>query len=520
MTMPCFGGRREHIEVLSWNVASINKNPFEFWLETKDAGYNKLMDKVEQIITNPGKKNISVSDVFSEKMFQKLYKKVEGIDKQWGKGAWIVQQSWNEYKKMKIFDFIMNDDIGEKRLVSMPDRVTANIETAKGTKHRPTAINNYIGKLKDLDSWYHLWFQFMFEEDFVDPKTQGVEKAFRKLVPISKDKYPALDKDEAENSLQLQVLALAIFDAAMVYLMTLTNPKKWLKVKKKMFKVVDKKKIPMIVNTLKKKYISTDVMFLQEVSEQVMTALKADPKLKKAFHFVSPKDFDAARNQNSIALLSKEHFDDEIQVQDVPSSVDDIVGRGDLLLIWCKSLKYDIRYQLASFHGDTGGLSTVKVLNALKKDLDARENSSEVVALWGMDANAYSQDKKNVLKVAEFHEAYTKHGMRTSWGTQKEELAGDKFPRTTLNARTFCQPQLNKAVARANYELNEKCENNPKDYILFRASGAMRQKGEGYLDNVGRGPLTIDEHDKTVWMPGEKFPSDHAIVYAEFEIKT
>ena len=36
--------------MLSWNVAAINNNPFEYWLTHPDADYKKLMDDVEKFI--------------------------------------------------------------------------------------------------------------------------------------------------------------------------------------------------------------------------------------------------------------------------------------------------------------------------------------------------------------------------------------------------------------------------------------------------------------------------------------
>ena len=59
----------------------------------------------------------------------------------------------------------------------------------------------------------------------------------------------------------------------------------------------------------------------------------------------------------------------------------------------------------------------------------------------GMDANAYTHAKpKKQLAVQELQDALVSHKLQCNWPSDIT-----KWPMTTMNARTFLQPQLNKA---------------------------------------------------------------------------
>ena len=53
-TFTCARGLR----VVTWNVAAINNNPFEYWITHEDAAYNKLMADVESFIDAPGARDV------------------------------------------------------------------------------------------------------------------------------------------------------------------------------------------------------------------------------------------------------------------------------------------------------------------------------------------------------------------------------------------------------------------------------------------------------------------------------
>ena len=44
------------VRAVTWNIAAINNNPFEYWITHEDADYNKLMVDVQDFISAPGEK--------------------------------------------------------------------------------------------------------------------------------------------------------------------------------------------------------------------------------------------------------------------------------------------------------------------------------------------------------------------------------------------------------------------------------------------------------------------------------
>ena len=116
------------LKVVSWNIAAINNNPFEYWITHEDEAYNKLMLDVQEFIESPGEKDVTVSEVFTSEMWAEL--KALLLAEKWDADA--VEKLWLEdFSKRKIIAGFMKDTrLGEKRFASMPDRVTNTINTA------------------------------------------------------------------------------------------------------------------------------------------------------------------------------------------------------------------------------------------------------------------------------------------------------------------------------------------------------------------------------------------------------
>ena len=53
-------------------VQAINNNPFEYWITHDDAEYNRLMEKVQDFINNPGAGDVEVESVFTQTMFNNV----------------------------------------------------------------------------------------------------------------------------------------------------------------------------------------------------------------------------------------------------------------------------------------------------------------------------------------------------------------------------------------------------------------------------------------------------------------
>eukprot|EP00965_Chrysotila_dentata_P205926 6183241-Pleurochrysis_carterae.AAC.2 len=66
------GGGGGGITAISWNIAAINSNPFEYWLTHPDEDYAKLMASVEKFILEPAEQDVRVGDVFTDEMWSEL----------------------------------------------------------------------------------------------------------------------------------------------------------------------------------------------------------------------------------------------------------------------------------------------------------------------------------------------------------------------------------------------------------------------------------------------------------------
>jgi hypothetical protein len=81
---------------------------------------------------------------------------------------------------------------------------------------------------------------------------------------------------------------------------------------------------------------------------------------------------------------------------------------------------------------------------------------------------------------------------------------------TTFNARTYLQPQLNKAVSYEERFTNVNVDRNPKDFVLFSTSLELVSTSR---DNTAKTSSSSGEpkYDNEKMFPTLKFPSDHAI---------
>ena len=43
-------GYKDTVSVLTWNIAAINNNPFEYWITSDDKNYNEMMKKGKKLI--------------------------------------------------------------------------------------------------------------------------------------------------------------------------------------------------------------------------------------------------------------------------------------------------------------------------------------------------------------------------------------------------------------------------------------------------------------------------------------
>ena len=397
------------LSVLTWNVAAINNNPFEYWITHHDAAYNQLMADVQTFISDPGERDVPVERVFTEAMFGELKASMTAAG--WA-GVDDVEARWHaEYKGRKIISQFMKDPVlGKKRLASMPDRVTNTINAfdARGAPTvamRPTVINCYSGAdLGDGAKWWAAWRAFVFDTPLNVKGRDGAvstRRVYEMFSPIKRSKYPAISEEEEAVSLPLQTLAGAIFDAILVHMLNTVAPAKWQPLRADMCDKLNRRKVDRTVEILEA-YAGNgaEVLFLQEVAAGAFVAKAKGRRLGDEYHFLQPAKFDPDRDQNSLVLLSKRRFPNGAAAAELTPEImgsfagaTDANGKavpvadGDLLAV--SATDFSGRgFVFASFHGDTNGLATIPVVGAVH-DYVQRPTSALTghTFVFGLDAN-------------------------------------------------------------------------------------------------------------------------------------
>ena len=415
----------------------------------------------------------------------------------------LNQAMWQQsFGQRKIISGFMKDrSLGEKRLASMPDRVTNTINLAggRGVANRPTVINCFAGDMTSSERWWANWKAFMFETEVLVEGGGAATLPASLLQPIKRAKYPALSLEEEAISLPLQTLCQAIFDAILVHIVNIVSPSgKWQQLQQQMCDSLNRKKDVNTLAILDRSYRDVNVLFVQEAAAVFVTKANA-ASLGRSYAVVSSSSLDGKRDQNSLILLCKQYFN-VASVREhtayVMSTFDKAtpVANGDLLVISVVDI-FGRRYLLASFHGDTNGLATLPVLAAVHA-LAQQMPSHRLV--FGLDANTYEHGSGSKQGVVEFWQDFVSKGYSSCWGD-----APDPSNHTTFNARTFLQPQLQKAAKST--EKASKGDKNPKDFVLFPK--ARFSLDEALKDNTGKRTYLEGEIFPTL-----TFPSDHGVV--------
>eukprot|EP00804_Cyclotella_cryptica_P025943 CCRYP_002775-RB/>CCRYP_002775-RB protein AED:0.23 eAED:0.23 QI:0/0.87/0.88/1/0.75/0.77/9/104/612 len=497
---------RRKLQIATWNIAAINNNPFEYWITyNEEPAYEKIMTEIEIFLESPGEKDVPVSAVFTEAMFDQLEKRMDGV------GWDNVRSYWDEdFKNRKIVSGFMKDPLlGSKRLASMPDRITNTINVVNSDEPvcRPTVINMYSGDLSTLDIWWSAWEKFMFDtpltiENKGETKTDPV---YKMLQPIKKAKYPDITEAEEKVSLPLQTMCGAIFDAILVHMMnTVSQPDVWQSLKKTMVENLNKQKVPHTLDILENVYGTSDIITLQEVSASLINQARRR-ELGQKFWIVAPSDLDAVRDQNSVIFLSKSTFPAGPSAEithlvegSFEQGVDVPIAKGDILAITATD-RDNIPFIIASFHGDTNGLATKPVLSAIITAMTSDPALITHKLIFGLDANTYEKAKPGKQQdVLEWGKHYVSFRLTSCWGD-----VPNPSNYTTFNSRTYLQPQLNKACKKSDKRSNG--DVNPKDFILFG-------KGDFKVDRTWKDNTGEKKYIEDMAFPTLKFPSDHGVL--------
>ena len=495
----------EKIRALTWNIAAVNNNPFEYWITNEDPIYNNLMKKVSDFIQKPGDNDVFIKKIITDDMFTELEQAMR--DAGW-LGVDETRQMWlTDYKNRRSISGFMKDDvIGKKRLASMPDRVTNTINAADGSViTRPTVINCYSGDLGSMQKFWTQWIDFVFKKEVtLKKKGQEVNVKIRDMItPIKKSKYPAITEEEEKISIPLQVLCAAIFDAILVNMLNTLEPAGWQPLREDMCNKLNRHKLDRTIQILETSYADSDVVFLQEVAGAFSGSANKAPLGAKLFDVFSPSTMDGDRDQNSFILLKKDKY---TAVKELTSEVlaelkansgskPAPVMNGDIIALSATHIVTKTKYLLASFHGDTNGLATIPVVTAVRSYAQSKQPDHKL--LFGMDANTYARPEADQQGVTAFAEFYVANKLNTCYGPHPNPL---NF--TTFHARTHLQTQLNKAVSLE--EKDSKGDKNPKDFILFFAADFNVLSTS--KDNTG-----VRKYVENMVFPTLVFPSDHGI---------
>jgi hypothetical protein len=436
----------ELISVATWNVAAINNNPFEYWVTYPDDEYNKFMLAVESFLTD-AKEDVLVAEIFSESMFSEL---LEELNKQNISQLAKLRVFWSEdySKRRAIGGFLKDKAIGEKRLTSMPDRMTNTINLSDGSKlKRPTVINSYSDcALTTKDIWWKQWRNFMFST-YVRIFKRGSAEGEPQLVcnllgPIPRNKYPAISAEEQEISVPLQLLCLAILDAIFIHIVNRVAPFRWEHIRRTLSRALIDGKDERLCQILADSYLDRHIVFMQEASAALVNRIRAHAALAQRFAVLLPDDFDPHREQNSIILVDRRQFDVPAAARDVTKLVlaeasGDFLAPGDLFAASVADAG-GRRWLLVSFHGDSAGLSTAPTLRAVHRVRRALPGHTLLV---GIDANTQPHSGDPRQSVAAFRTLLAALDAVSVW-----DAAADPFVQTTCGARTSLQTQLAKAV--------------------------------------------------------------------------
>ena len=257
-------------------------------------------------------------------------------------------------------------------------------------------------------------------------------------------------------------------------------------------------------------------MFICEASSSFVQEVE-NSKIGEKFMVPKPTKINIKKDQNSLVLLDKKTFGSAFdKPRDITSEVIEASGAkvpvadGDLLLLHLHNKQGEASYVVGSFHGDTHGLATIPVLEAIMKSMESKYKDCQFV--FGLDANCYSTNTDHTLYVKALGDYLKKHDLRSCFG---QPIKADMV--TTCMARTFLQPQMNKANTAATRMTGG--DVNPKDHIIYRDGQKDRLKrsflgnylvGSAHRDNTGGRAF-----DSGITFPTLGFPSDHAAVYAE-----
>ena len=505
------------LRVVTWNVAAINNNPFEYWASISgEIGeqYDALMKEVENTLDSG--MGDPISTFLNDKMFKELFKEMLKENADWfDENAQIaLEKEWARYKPMSAKAFLQDKDLGAKRLISFPDRFTNTINTNNGPVCRPTAVNGYNEELpsyhENMKNWFDVWITFLFVTKNHRPNgTNGkmiVDRPVDMIKPILKEKYKdddAIRQDEEYFSKAHQILCLAIYDCLVISLLNKASSKAqldWQDVRDVLADATIRQKNTktiQIIQKLSSIQAPMDIICLQEMSSLMIDECKNS--FGKEWHVLVPKSKNNDLDQNSVILTHKGSFEHEGKEVSVSSKN----KPGDLCLFETLHVS-GVTYLVGSFHGATTGSDTVTTVTAVVKEM-----RPGVRLVFGLDANTHQshnqEDMNTNLQLHTFLDTIKELGLNSCYGPSFD--VNENI--TTNNSRTVLQTQLNKVVSLRDKDdpTVKGVDKNLKDFVLTTKDLAVLGHE---IDSSGVG---LFQGCQTV-IPTLTFPSDHCILKA------
>eukprot|EP00949_MAST-11_sp_MAST-11-sp1_P000040 g40.t1 len=344
---------------------------------------------------------------------------------------------------------------------------------------RPAMTTCHHNIFNSMTEWLETWVSFMF----VEPKAAAL------IGPLNAGKYPMLTAEEVQLGRPLQLFFLGLFDAALVHTSLSTPGLDVRELGHLRLAICDNivsQKSAATIDIIAHDLSGCDVVGLQEVNQDLLRRIRSSHGIVQNFHIRVPENA-GGNSQISLLLLRKTLFSDKENVTFVvfeDADCRDYLVPGDIHAVMAFT---DVTgpLLLASFHGDTGGRSTLPVLIRAKQ-LSDQTNASFIGMI---DANAHADARGGKLSIDLMDTFLQNHDMRSCWP--------EPTP-TTYNTRTLLQPQIYKA---------DTTDRHPKDHIVIFGANAQFNSGK-------RLPEELMHR-----IPSGIFPSDHAIVVVDIDFE-
>jgi hypothetical protein len=389
----------------------------------------------------------------------------------------------------KAFEGMITDKaFGTERRLSWPDRFVSNIPCFGSVAWaRPCVTTHFVefkgpeGNINEggVSGWFNnTWIPMMFNHALPPDQTPAAMRL--RPYPERYGVHPSI----AAGGIPLQLLFLAIYDAALLHACFQTMPETWHKAHAQAVTSIRSKdhKLIKVVQDLME---CTDILGLQECSARHRAAFTR--ALPPHFEVVDSAASDQKRDQNSIIIFNKKRFEMCVDVTDKVEECltpDVQLEGGDLLCLVLRNCTTNQLHFVVSFHDSVRTAAAVaRAVYQLRIDTESDAN-----IILAMDANTTTK------AYAPFVNSLTHDcGFVSSWAGNSQFHQGTAGHCTTNNVRSALQPQGHKAFER-------NC--HPKDLVMIERA-TMKVEDAVTEQN--------DDLAHAHW-PNDLWPSDHAAV--------